>query len=298
MNGNLLKFSLSEDATGNLSFAKKSREEAKKYIWLYHCTSKAAALSIIEKREMWLSNLMNVNDKDEANRIDLKDYKDKFYIGSFTYDPDIPREHWEEYGTLREGVLVGFKQEWFKYEPQFIMPDGTRIDDPAISPKKPNESIKVPSLNPFKHPAIKYYVVGCGFYKVVYDDELMLCLQTSGWLDETPDEKVGIVIPGVAGIIKKKSGICSRWGSAPYEKNWEDEKEVRLKIQLAKYCNEDMPSKMRIPLADTAFDELVLEFSPAFPEEDKKDFLKQVHGLLPESTVVNSKGQKYPICDE
>ena len=73
------------------------------------------------------------------------------------------------------------------------------------------------------------------------------------------------------------------------------EKEVRLKIRLEKYCTEEAPSKLRIPLTDAAFDELVLEFSPEFPEDDKSEFLKKVHNLLPESTIVNSKGQKYSI---
>lgn len=78
MDSKQLEISLGEDASGNLEFAKKSREAAKEYTWLYHCTDTAAAKSIIKKRELWLSNLRTVNDKDEANRIDLKNYKDLY----------------------------------------------------------------------------------------------------------------------------------------------------------------------------------------------------------------------------
>ena len=295
MDSKQLEISLGTDASGNLEFAKKSREAAKEYTWLYHCTDTTAAESIIKKRELWLSNLRAVNDKDEANRIDLKNYKDKFYIGSFTYDPEIPREHWAEYGTLRNGVLIGFKQDWFKCEPQFVMPNGTRIDDPAISPTSMFKSLKDPLLNHMRNPLIKYSVEGFGFYKVVYDDDLMVRLQASGWLNGNKADEINAVIPEVAGIVKKKKGLCSRAGSSSYEKNWEEEKEVRLKIRLEKYCTEEAPSKLRIPLTDAAFDELVLEFSPEFPEDDKSEFLKKVHNLLPESTIVNSKGQKYSI---
>ena len=142
---------------------------------------------------------------------------------------------------------------------------------------------------------IKYSVEGFGFYKVVYDDDLMVRLQASGWLNGNKADEINAVIPEVAGIVKKKKGLCSRARRSSYEKNWEEEKQVRLKFRLEKYCTEEAPSKLRIPLTDAAFDELVLEFSPEFPEDDKSEFLKKVHNLLPESTIVNSKGQKYSI---
>ena len=54
------------DALNNLEFVRKSKDEAKKYEWLYHCTSVEALISVIENREMWLSNLKVVNDKEEV----------------------------------------------------------------------------------------------------------------------------------------------------------------------------------------------------------------------------------------
>ena len=39
--------------------------------------------------------------------------------------------------------------------------------------------------------------------------------------------------PEIIGIIKKRSGICKRENRVAYEKVWEDEKEVRIKLMTA-----------------------------------------------------------------
>ena len=41
-------------------FAEESRQKAKSYEWLYHCTNTAGLLGILSSREFWLTNLKNV----------------------------------------------------------------------------------------------------------------------------------------------------------------------------------------------------------------------------------------------
>ena len=290
----MFEITLSADASYNLEIVKKSKEAAREYTWLYHCTNTDSAINIIKSREMWLSNLGDVNDAEETTRIDLQSYKDKFFIACFTYDPNITPDHWKEYSKRQNGILIGFKQDWFKFEPQFIMRNGTKIDVPAISPTTQATTLRNFPIDP----KIQWCVEERAFYKVIYDDELMLALQTPGWSGNYCEDEINIIIPSVAGIVKSKSGTCSHRDGTAYTKNWEEEKEVRLKIRLGQLFTTDFaPRNLSVPLTDNAFDELVLEFDPKFPETDKQKFLKQVYDLLPDGTIINSKGQKYSICD-
>lgn len=68
------------EAMKNMEFVKKSKEEANKYKWLYHCTSIDALFSMIEYREMWLSNMQVVNDKEEVAHIDFKEYEKSYML--------------------------------------------------------------------------------------------------------------------------------------------------------------------------------------------------------------------------
>ena len=99
-----------------------------------------------------------------------------------------------------------------------------------------------------------------------------------------------VVIPNVAGIIKKTKGWCERAGKKPYVKSWKDEKEVRLKIHVDRKCSDEAMDggffpKMAIPLNEKAFEEVRLKFSPRFSEKDKDDFLAEVKRLLPDSPI-------------
>ncbi len=60
-------------------FISDSRTGAEKYEWLFHCTHKDALLGIIRSRQFWLSNLYDVNDKEESERIDDPDYEKAFF---------------------------------------------------------------------------------------------------------------------------------------------------------------------------------------------------------------------------
>ena len=62
-----------------------SKQEAKEYNKLFHCTSAEALLSIIKYREFWLNSLKWVNDKDEKKRIDVPKFENSYYVACFTY---------------------------------------------------------------------------------------------------------------------------------------------------------------------------------------------------------------------
>ena len=65
----------SQEATKNRIFIREAKEATQEYEWLYHCALVSALLSIIEHREIWLSNLKEVNDKEEVQRIDLNEFE-------------------------------------------------------------------------------------------------------------------------------------------------------------------------------------------------------------------------------
>ena len=260
----------------SLDFAQKSREAAEKYEWIYHCTREEDALKIIRTRKMWLSNLRDVNDKEEKEKIDLKEYRDKFFVACFTYDYNIPTTHWNEYATQTDGVLIGFKQDWFDYKPTFLLEDKTEDHK--------NKIYGIRTLRPVDEYTTVWSLQSKGFYKVVYDDTLVKKLLSDSGTDCT------IKIPDVAGIIKKTHGKCIRPGQKPYDKNWEEEKEIRLKLYIDRICkNEELNkcdySKISVTLNKKAFQEIVLKFSPEFPQKEKQKFLSEISGLLPKSSL-------------
>ena len=117
----------------NLQFIRKSKELAKKHEWLYHCATACALKSILGNREFWLSNLRCVNDEEEAERVDVQEYEDKYYVCCFTYDSKIPDVHWKEYGSESEGVLIGIKTSWFLRKAIFMCSDNSKCNDESIA---------------------------------------------------------------------------------------------------------------------------------------------------------------------
>lgn len=69
-----------------------------------------------------------MNDKEEAERIDVSEYEDKYYICCFTYAPQVPDDHWEEYGNESDGVLIGIKTNWFLRKAIFMCSDNTKCN--------------------------------------------------------------------------------------------------------------------------------------------------------------------------
>lgn len=55
----------SKELKDNMNFIHNSKETAKKYEWLYQCTSIDALKNILKSREIWLTNLQKVNDIED-----------------------------------------------------------------------------------------------------------------------------------------------------------------------------------------------------------------------------------------
>ena len=224
----------------NMQFIKASREQAKNHKFLFQCTKASALLSIIENKELWLTNLKLVNDKEEANRIDAPEYESSYYVGCFTYCNDISIEHWEEYGNIDDGVLFSVKQEGFQKDAIFmnseckkethnsffeIYKNNNDARNEKISEQVNNHRI----INP-------YYIFDFDFYQVVYDDKLKKDILGTSFTYYLGMKLHGqSFIPNVAGIIKNTKGTCTRNDNEPYTKEWISEKEVRLKVGIKPY---------------------------------------------------------------
>ena len=285
---------ITENVTENIQFAKKSNELAKRHEWLYHCTTASALKSIIANREFWLSNITIVNDNKEKQRIDVPEYRDKCYIGCFTYNPQIPEEHWDEYGSITEGVLVGVKKEWFVRKAIFMTSNNIKCNHEIIAKKqkealcmKVREQERGRIINPF-------YIEVFKLYEVIYDDNLEKKMEGTALMELNGVKKEGRTItPEVAGIIKSTHGISGRSGK---DRDWTKEKEVRLKVlvrQLEMFENgneihdgmiiKGAFPKIAVPVSDDAFNILKIGFSPKFDGKDA--FIEEMRTLLPQSEI-------------
>lgn len=281
-------------ATENMTLIKQSKKEAKKYEWLYHCTSVEALIGMIEDREMWLSNLQVVNDKEEVGRIDYEEYEKSYYVGCFTYDKNITEEHWREYGQSEHRVLFGVKTEWFNKKLTFLNVDHTKNNwDIFKICNSFEEAIdyQIESKQEGKIVPSPYYVMDYGFYQVIYDDNLKRNIKTKSiWKIDGMALEGAAITAGIAGIIKSTHGICIREGKEPYDKDWSSEKEVRLKVGVMTN-NIDLKKsgiffrQMAIQLSENAFSELPIAFSPDMSVKDKEYFLDKIRILLPNSNV-------------
>jgi hypothetical protein len=284
-----------EDMNSKLHFVSEARKKANQYEWLYQCTNKEALLNIIQNKKFWLTNLMLVNDTEESERINDPEYEKSFFIASFTYEDNILPGHWEEYGNQANGVLFGVKSEWFMNEIMFMTSENQELTDEhfkvypsynaAFDAKLNNQYNKNKIIRP-------YEAFDFGFYQVVYDDDLMKSIQSSAVLLHDGVEIYGrFMSPEIAGIIKHTKGISRREGQQPKERNWVDEKEVRLKIGIK---NQYTPfqeqknlwfRKLSVSLTHDAFNELVIRFSPEFIEKDKKSYIEKLITLLPNTNI-------------
>lgn len=271
------------ESTENLHFVNESKAAAKTHEWLYHCTSVKSLISIINSREMWLSNLKDVNDREEANRIDMPEFEKAYYIASFTYDPNIPREHWAEYGKSEESVLFGVKQTWFTNKVHFL--DENHKKELRAEFQIVNRFEKTFEYRVTNH-VYPYLVFNHGFYQVQYSNDLVKKMKSAASMDANNIFSCGsIVITALPGIIKSEHGRCTREGMEPYDKNWKSEKEVRLKFGVATreeslINSGDYLHQMAVELSDTAFSELPLRFSPDMSEKQKKQSMEQIRGTL------------------
>lgn len=280
-------------AVKSLHIAQESKKGAGEYKWLYHCTTIYALMSIIKNREMRLSNLRLVNDEEEAGRIDAQEYETAFYVACFTHSDIISNQHWEEYSSLTDGVLVGFKREWIERKAVFVLGSNEKDDNIHFTIFKNHENALKEKLNQqVNHNRIiqPYFIMDFGFYKVVYDDVLKADIQGEGvWEYQGMSYPGRTLIPRAAGIVKNKQGLCEREGKEPYVKDWSEENEVRLKICIVPFLNDEKQPfffpKIAVPLTASAFSELRIQFSPNFDEKRKEESLVEIKNLLSGGTV-------------
>ena len=109
LKGKTVKIENSEEIS---EFLEKSRKIANQE-WLYHCTDRHALKSILKNREFYLKNLVYVNDDEEAEAIDVNEYRNTFYVGCFSTEIVDTPEHAEEYGNSENTVIIAMRKNWF-----------------------------------------------------------------------------------------------------------------------------------------------------------------------------------------
>lgn len=289
-----------ENVVSNMEFIRQLKKEANDYDWLYHCTNSIAFLSILKNKEFWLTNLKLVNDKEEAERIDVPEYENSYYVACFTYDDNISREHWEEYGNMSDGVLIGVKNNWFIRNACFMNTENRKSDeeffkiysnsDVALN-KKIDEQLHHRIVNPF-------YINSFSFYKIIYDDNLSKSIKGLGSVKLSNGISQGRTLtPEIAGLIKNTRGLSRRAGKKEYEKDWSSEKEVRLKVGIQQFNNfkngYEMHDRMivdkcffpkiAVPIIDEAFDVIKIKFSPDFINKDA--YIEAIKSIRPKSKI-------------
>ena len=289
--GNLIGSSISsEEMMKVLRFVRQSKEDAKQYEWLYQCTNIASLLNIIKSKEIWLTNLQLVNDKEEAKRITVPEFEKSYYVACFTYADDIPLEHWTEYcnGEPEKGILVGIKNDCVVKKPEFLSQDGYRVFDNKIKICGSFEEATRVVLK--SNGQMPYFIIDYGFYKIVYDDELKSTMDGACNWDVDDNMPMGkYIITGFPGTVKNKQGMCCRNGREPYPKKWASEKEIRLKVGV-KTTNKQLPKdmffpRMALPLKENIFDEIILRFSPMMDEKVAEETLRTIKEVLPHSII-------------
>ncbi|MBQ7573005.1 MAG: hypothetical protein IJT23_01955 [Clostridia bacterium] len=198
------------NALSNVKFIEQSRKEASKYEWLYHCTNSSAFFSILRNQEFWLTNLKLVNDEEEVARIDVPEYEKSYYVTCFTYDNNISQEHWEEYGNMSDGILIGVKRQWFSKNACFMDGQNKKTDDDFFEIYRSREDalqakIKEQERNRIINP---FYINEFSFYKIIYDDNLRKNIKGISSIELNKCIYQGETLtPPVAGIIKSTHGF-------------------------------------------------------------------------------------------
>ncbi|HCI18539.1 MAG TPA: hypothetical protein DFH32_07990 [Lachnospiraceae bacterium] len=290
LKGKIVKIKNAEELSGFLEQSKKIADQE----WLYHCTDRHALMSILKNREFYLKNLVYVNDEEEADAIDVNEYRNTFYVGCFSSEIVDTPEHSEEYGKTEDSVIIAMKKEWFTRDIHFLDSGegkwGDLGDTFRIFPNmrdvmafQRNELIH----NRFCYP---YYIDDYGFYGIIYDDNEKQSIKCDISLNLNGTEIKGITfIPELAGIIKKKSGISKRTQKM---RMWSDEKEIRLKVCIhqidhiqngMEYHDDAMvPITIRqvvVKLTENAFNSLYIYFPSTFI--DKEGYIEDLKTEIP-----------------
>jgi hypothetical protein len=94
--------------------------------------------------------------------------------------------------------------------------------------------------------------------------------------------------PEIIGIIKKRSGICKGENRVAYEKVWEDEKEVRIKLMTASVDGSKRlfwTKRLSVPFSENAFSEINLRFRPECDVTKKEEVCKCILSKHPQCKI-------------
>lgn len=125
----------------------------------------------------------------------------------------------------------------------------------------------------------------------IYDDTLKKSISTDcNWYVDGTELPGRTITASVAGIIKSTHGLCWRDGKEEYDKDWSQEKEVRLKVgvmtqnktiqELGAYYNQ-----LAVQLSEDAFSELPIKFNPDMKTDVRKKYLDELKRKLPHSNI-------------
>jgi len=267
---------------------RKSKDGAMKCDKLYHCAPAMALESIIKNKEFWLSNLADVNDNKEAERIDIPEYEKSYYVASFTRNNNVSEDNWCEYGKGDISVLFSVKKDWFKKSATFMTLNNQKIigHDRIYSSFGSAHNERIDKFKKGDQAPLFY-----DFFAVIYDDELNTTMQTSGiWNNAHRGYPANYINSALSGIIKKTKGECKRSGKEPYEKIWKNEKEVRLKLCIKRMGKDNLFGvyypKIAVPLNDLAFMDFDIRFNPKFPASERTEYINKLYTMLPRGSKI------------
>lgn len=176
-------------------------------------------MSILNNREFWLTNLKLVNDKEEVERIDVPEYEKSYYVTCFTYDNNIPREHWEEYGNMSDGVLIGIKKQWFLRSACFMDGENRKSDEDFFEiHANRDDALNLKIKEQYNHRIVNpFYINEFSFYKIIYYDNLRKYIKGMGSVELSDGiAQVRTLTPEIVGIVKSTHGLSTRTGKDTY----------------------------------------------------------------------------------
>lgn len=232
---------------------------------IYHCTNIDALKSIIRGRQLWMSSLAKMNDPAELEYIERPEFRNKIFVASFTGNKEISDDHWDEYGSMNNGILIRFKKEWITG--QFFVPSDDTL---TIFCERGQADLAGPKEKIMK----QFYLLGKPrFFKILYAENELL--------QQVSLPNRGVYIDSTAmGLTKHAEGESTRTGKT---RRWADENEYRYKA-IVKRANEsgDMPfERIAVQLTEDCFNELEYRFAPGVSQEAKEKFLNEVQVIKP-----------------
>lgn len=246
-----------------------------------------------------MRNLQTVNNEEEGHRISLPEYEKSFFVASFTYMDDVDESHWREYASMEDGILFSVSKSWFMKEVTPITTCNQKVTGlPIFADTKDgnDEFYRLIQNDIHPHEIVLYSIDDFDFYKVIYNNRLLGDMRVIGQasnVDGSCPIPVEFIYPRINGIVKSRMGMCRRVGREPYLKNWETEREVRLKVQLQQVmtgvgvakATDVWFDRIAVSLNEFAFDRLDIRFSPEYPDCKAVETIDRIHTIMPQTKL-------------